>query len=58
MTWDYNKMEEFNMQQQITITNLEQTCQEPKEQQVVAHIKFKKEKINFNCPNLGLEMSI
>jgi hypothetical protein len=26
MTWDYNKMEEFNMQQQITITSLEQTC--------------------------------
>jgi hypothetical protein len=45
--------------QQITITNLEQTCQEPKEQQVVAHIKFEKEKINSNyCPNLGLEMSI
>jgi len=44
MTWEYDKMEEFNMQQKITITSLEQTCQELKEQQIVAHIKFEKEK--------------
>jgi hypothetical protein len=31
MTRYYNKMEESNMQQQSTITNLEQTCQEFKE---------------------------
>jgi hypothetical protein len=31
MTRYYNKMEESNMQQQSTITSLEQTCQEFKE---------------------------
>ncbi len=44
MTRDYNKMEEFNMQLYSTIIVLEQTCQELKEQQVVAHINFEKEK--------------
>jgi hypothetical protein len=32
------------MQQQSTITSLEQTCQKLKEQHVVVHIKFEKEK--------------
>ncbi len=40
---DYNKMEESNMQQQNTITCLEQTFQKFREQHVVSHIKFKKE---------------
>jgi len=47
MTQDYNKMEESNMQQYSAITGLEQTCQELREQQVVAHIKFEKEKQTF-----------
>jgi hypothetical protein len=37
-------MEESNMQQYSTIIGLEQTCQELKEQQIVAHINFEKEK--------------
>jgi hypothetical protein len=40
----YNIMEESKMQQQSTITSLEQTCQKFKEQQVDTHIKFEKEK--------------
>jgi hypothetical protein len=44
MTRDYNEIEEFTMQQYSTIIGLEQTCQELKEQQVVAHINFEKEK--------------
>jgi len=44
MAWDYNKMEEFNMQQQSTINGLEQTCQELRKQLVDAHIEFEKEK--------------
>jgi hypothetical protein len=32
------------MQQQIIITDLEQTCQDLKEQQVVTHIEFEREK--------------
>ncbi len=57
MTWDYNKMEESNMQQQSIIIGLEQTYQELREQQVVAHIEFEMEK-NSNYPNLGLEKSV
>jgi hypothetical protein len=52
--WDYNKTEESNMQQQNIIIGLEQTYQELREQQIVAHIEFEKEK-NSNYPNLGLE---
>jgi hypothetical protein len=37
-------MEESNMQQQSTITSLEQTCQELEKQLVDAHIEFEKEK--------------
>jgi len=43
MTWDYNKMEESNIQQQNTITGLEQTCQELREQQITIQIEFGKE---------------
>ncbi len=57
MTWDYNKMEESNMQKQNIIIGLEQTYQELREQQVVAHIEFEMEK-NFNYPNLGPEKSV
>jgi len=57
MTWDYNKMEESNMQQQNIIIGFEQTYQELREQQVVAHIEFEKEK-HSNYPNLGLEKSV
>ncbi len=44
MTWDYAKMEESNLEQQGIITNLEQTCQDLKEQQVATCIKFEREK--------------
>ncbi len=57
MTWDYNKMEESNMQQQNIIIGFEQIYQELREQQVVAHIEFEKEK-HSNYPNLGLEKSV
>jgi hypothetical protein len=58
MMRDYTKMEEYSMQQQIIITGLEQTCQDLKEQHVVTHIEFEREKINSNYPNLGLERSV
>jgi hypothetical protein len=44
MMRDYTKMEEYSMQQQIIITGLEQTCQDLKEQHVVTHIEFEREK--------------
>jgi hypothetical protein len=44
MTWDYAKMEESNLEQDGIMIGLEQTCQDLKEQHVVAHIKFKREK--------------
>ncbi len=37
-------MEEFNMQQQNIITSLVKTCQDLKEQPVVAQIEFEREK--------------
>jgi hypothetical protein len=40
-------MEEPSMQQQSIITNLEQTYQDLKEQQVATHIEFGKEKQNL-----------
>ncbi len=39
MTWDYAKMEESNLEQDGIIISLEQTCQDLKEQDVVAHIR-------------------
>ncbi len=44
MTWDYAKMEESDLEQDGIIIGLEQTCQDLKEQDVVAHIEFKREK--------------
>jgi hypothetical protein len=44
MTRDYAKMEESSMQQHSIITGFEQTCQDLVEQQIVAHIKFEREK--------------
>ncbi len=44
MIQDYIKMEEPSMQQQSIITNLGQTYQDLKEQQVATHIEFGKEK--------------
>lgn len=43
MTWDYNKMEQYNMQHDKAITSLEQTYQELKEQFIVANIEFEKQ---------------
>jgi hypothetical protein len=40
----YAKMEEFNFKKQGIITGLECTCQDFKEQQLVVHIEFDKEK--------------
>jgi hypothetical protein len=37
-------MEESSLEQHGIITSLEQTCQDLKEQQVVAYIEFDKEK--------------
>jgi hypothetical protein len=51
----YNIMEESKMQQQSTITSLEQTCQKFKEQQVDTHIKFEKEKKNYDCPKVSMK---
>ncbi len=45
MTRDYAKMES-NLEQGIII-GLEQTCQDLREQHVVAHIKFDREKQSF-----------
>lgn len=42
--WDYNKMEESNMQEQNTITSLEQTYQKFTQQHVATHVEFEKEK--------------
>jgi hypothetical protein len=50
MTQDYNKMEESSMQQQSTITSWEQLCQKLREQQVVVHMKFEKEKQTLTAP--------
>jgi len=44
MTQDYAKMEECTLEQHGIITSLEQTYQDFKEQQIIAHIKFDKEK--------------
>jgi hypothetical protein len=41
MTQDYAKMEESSLEQQSV--SLEQTYQDLKEQQVVAHIEFERE---------------
>ncbi len=41
---DYAKMEESNLEQKGIITNLDQTYQDFKEQQIGAHIKFEREK--------------
>ncbi len=43
MTRNYAKMEESNLEQGI-ITSLEHTCQDLKEQHVVVHIEFDREK--------------
>jgi hypothetical protein len=47
MTQNYAKMEESSLEQQHIITILEHTCQDLKEQQVVACIEFDKEKQNL-----------
>jgi uncharacterized protein YeeX (DUF496 family) len=44
MTQDYAKMEESNLEQQGIITSLDQTYQNHREQQVVGHIEFDREK--------------
>ncbi len=44
MTRNYAKMEESSLEQHGIIIGLEQTYQDLKEQQVVAHIEFDKEK--------------
>jgi uncharacterized protein YeeX (DUF496 family) len=41
--WDYNKMEQSNMEYQNTIIGLEQTYQEFKEQHVVTNTEFEKQ---------------
>ncbi len=51
MTWDYAKMEESNLEQQSIITNLEQTCQDLREQHVATRIKFEKEKQSITTQN-------
>ncbi len=43
-------MEESSMQQQSTITSWEQLCQKLREQQVVVHMKFEKEKQTLTAP--------
>jgi hypothetical protein len=48
MTKNYAKMEESNFEQQGIIIGLDRTCQDFKEQHVVAHIEFDKEKQSFN----------
>jgi hypothetical protein len=50
MTQDYAKMEESNLEQHGIIINLEQSCQDLKEQQlVVVHIEFDREKQNLTA---------
>ncbi len=44
MTQNYAKMEDSNLEQQGIIIDLEQSCQDLKEQQVVVHIEFDREK--------------
>jgi len=46
MTHDYTKIEESNLEQGIII-DLEQTCQDFREQQVATHIEFEREKQNL-----------
>ncbi len=42
MTRNYNKIEQFNMQHEKTITNLEQTYDDKKEQLVLTNINLEK----------------
>lgn len=44
---NYAKMGEFNLEQQRIITDLELTYHDLKEQHVVTHIEFDKEKQSF-----------
>ncbi len=55
MTQDYVKMEESNLEQHGIITSLEQTYEDLREQQVVAHIKIDREKKKSYFSNLRIQ---
>ncbi len=46
---EYAKMKELSLEQQNVIIGLEQTYQDLKEQHVVAHIEFEREKQNVTA---------
>ncbi len=49
MMREYAKMKELSLEQQNVIIGLEQTYQDLKEQHVVAHIEFEREKQNVTA---------